>query len=62
MGYDPTVCDRFQDKELQGRLDKVVNRPFARVTYEKAVEMLQAAICPRGRTLALTLTQPERSP
>ena len=38
---DIEFFSKFQDKGLKERLDKVVNRPFARVGYEEAVEMLQ---------------------
>lgn len=35
---------KFQDKGLAARLDAVVQKPFARVEYRKAVEMLQKEI------------------
>ena len=34
----------FVDKELLGRLEKLVEQPFARVTYTEAVELLQKEI------------------
>jgi len=35
---------KFQDKGLKERLDVVANRPFARVTYDDAIVMLQQEI------------------
>jgi asparaginyl-tRNA synthetase len=32
---------KFVDKELLGRLDFVVDRPFQRITYAEAVELLK---------------------
>jgi len=38
---DLEIFYNFVDKELRGRLDFVVDRPFERVTYTKAVELLE---------------------
>jgi len=38
---DVGLFSKFVDKELMGRLDFVVNRPFMRVAYKEAVEILQ---------------------
>jgi len=41
---DLEFFNKFQDKGLLERLEKVVSEPFARVTYEDAIEMLQKEI------------------
>ena len=44
LSQDLEFFNKFQDKGLLERLNKVVDQPFARVQYEKAVEMLQEEI------------------
>ena len=41
---DMAFFGSFVDKELLGRLEKLVEQPFARVTYTEAVELLQKEI------------------
>lgn len=41
---DIAFFSKFQDKQLAARLDAVINKPFARVRYEEAIEMLQKEI------------------
>lgn len=40
---DIELFAKFVDKELMGRLENIINEPFARVSYTEAVELLSAA-------------------
>ncbi|MEZ0575572.1 asparagine--tRNA ligase, partial [Halodesulfovibrio aestuarii] len=40
---DIELFAKFVDKELMGRLENIINEPFARVSYTEAVELLLAA-------------------
>jgi asparaginyl-tRNA synthetase len=39
---DINLFAKFVDKELMGRLENIINEPFARVSYTEAVELLAA--------------------
>lgn len=39
---DINLFAKFVDKELMGRLENIINEPFARVSYTEAVELLSA--------------------
>jgi hypothetical protein len=43
---------KFVDKELLARLDFVVNRPFERITYAEAVELLKKCRNSSSRSIA----------
>lgn len=40
---DIELFAKFVDKELMGRLENIINEPFARVSYTEAVDLLSAA-------------------
>lgn len=41
---DMAFFNKFVDKDLDKRLDEFVNKPFKRVTYTEAIELLQKAV------------------